>query len=268
MDIDLKYFSGTGNSRKILDTCKDIFLEKECSATLASITEAPAINEAADLLGFCFPVYAFDLPRIAKKYLSELPSFKTPNKAFLLITAGASAESGFAVKEGVRLLKSKGLDVVYSCVIEMPNNWTIGMNPPSKEEAQNIIDVGVRMAKEIAQDILGGAIRHHTFNYPPRYSRLGFYKDYYLFKWLGVTYMWRDYRVDETCNACGICEKVCPTRSIRMNEGKPIWSSSCEQCMRCVNFCPKQAIYQKAEGSIKGKNTYHEPTFNPLRCNV
>ena len=27
MKIELKYFSETGNSRKILDTCKDVFIE-------------------------------------------------------------------------------------------------------------------------------------------------------------------------------------------------------------------------------------------------
>ena len=35
--------------------------------------------------------------------------------------------------------------------------------------------------------------------------------------------------------------------------------------MRCVNYCPKQAIFQKGEGSIKDKNTYYEPSFKPLK---
>ncbi|WP_413911231.1 4Fe-4S dicluster domain-containing protein [Desulfobacula sp.] len=43
------------------------------------------------------------------------------------------------------------------------------------------------------------------------------------------------------------------------------WLKTCEQCMRCVNYCPKQAIFQKGEGSTKGKNIYYEPTFKPLK---
>jgi len=35
--------------------------------------------------------------------------------------------------------------------------------------------------------------------------------------------------------------------------------------MRCVNYCPQRAIFQKGEGSIKGKNIYYEPTFKPLK---
>ena len=60
----------------------------------------------------------------------------------------------------------------------MPANWTVSMNPPSKEVTQMIVNSGVTKAKEIVQDILNGVLYHHVFNYPPRYSKFGFYKDY------------------------------------------------------------------------------------------
>lgn len=264
MNVDLKYFSGTGNSYKILDTCKDVFIEKGCKVAISSITKSSSLDEGADLIGFCFPVYAFGIPRICRKYLLNLPKYNNPKRAFVLITAGARDESGFSVKESTKILQSKGLDIIYSDVIHMPANWTVSMNPPAKEEAREIIDRGVAKAKEIANNILGGVLHHHAFNYPARYSKFGFYKDYYLFKWLGVSNLWRNFRTDETCDSCKLCAKICPTSSIEMIENKPRWSNTCEQCMRCVNYCPKQAIFQNGEGSIKGKNIYHEPTFKPL----
>jgi len=265
MKVDLKYFSGTGNSYKIIDTCKEVFVRNGCKATLLPITDKSKINEEADLIGFCFPVYAFGLPRICRKYLLNLPRLQSPINTFILITAGDSDESGFSVKESTKLLKKKGLDVVYSEVIQMPNNWTVSMNPPTKKEAQLIINTGVIKAKDIAQDLLNGVLHHHAFNYPSTYSKIGFYKDYYLFKWLGVSNLWRNFRIDKTCDSCGLCEKICPTDSIQIVDDLPKWFKTCEQCMRCVNFCPKQAIFQKGEGSIKGKNTYYEPTFKPLK---
>ncbi len=265
MNVELKYFSGTGNSYKIIDTCKKIFIQNGNKATLSSITEKSNINENVDLIGFCFPVYAFGIPRICRKYLLNLPIFKNPINTFILITAGNLEESGFSVDESTKILKRKGLNVTYSKVIQMPINWTVSMDPPSKEEAQLIINTGVFRAKEIAQDILNGVLHHHAFNYPSTYSRFGFYKEYYVFKWLGVSNLWRNYRTDETCDSCGLCEKICPTDSIRILENKPAWLKTCEQCMRCVNYCPKQAIFQKGEGSIKGKNIYYEPTFKPLK---
>lgn len=147
----------------------------------------------------------------------------------------------------------------------MPSNWTVSMNPPSKEEAQLIINSGVKKAKKIAQDFLNGEIHNHAFHYPSRHSKFGFYKDYYLFKWIGVSNLWRNFRTDGTCDSCGLCEKICPTDSIQLVDNKPKWAKTCEQCMRCVNYCPKQAIFQKGEGGIKGKNIYYEPDFKPLK---
>ena len=265
MNVDLRYFSGTGNSYKILDTCKESFEQKGCNSTLFSVTDKPDISEQVDVIGFCFPVYAYGIPRICRKYLLNLPHFDNPIDTFVLITAGDPDESGFSVNESRKILKNKGLNVIYSDVVHMPSNWTVSMNPPSKKEAQLIINNGVIKAKKIVDEILNGIQRHHVFNYPPALSKFSFYKDYYLFKYLGVSNLWRNFRTDETCDSCGLCEKICPTDSIHMLDNAPTWTKTCEQCMRCVNYCPKQAIFQHGEGSIKGKNIYHEPTFKPLR---
>ena len=264
MNITLKYFSGTGNSFRIINECKKIFIDKGNNVELDSITENVELNIETHMLGFCFPVYAFDIPRICSNYLKNLPKSKERIKAFVLITAGDPEEAGFSFERCKKILSKKNIEVIYSDVIHMPANWTVAMNPPSMNEAINIIAAGVKKTHKILEDILNNKMFHHKFNYPPRYSKFGFYKDYFLFKWMGLSYFWRTFQCDESCNACGICEKMCPTKSIKMIDNKPQWAKTCEQCMRCVNYCPKQAIFQKHEGSIKGKNTYHEPSFKPL----
>lgn len=263
MKVELRYFSGTGNSRRIIDTCRGVFVQNGCDVTLGAITDKPTIETDADLIGFCFPVHAFAIPRICRKYLLALPDFHRRVPTFVLVTAGSADEAGFSLNESSRILEAKGLKVQLSHVIHMPNNWTVSMNPPPREEAVMIIRSGVAQAEDIAQKILDEAEHHHPFNYPPEYTRFRFYKDFYLYRLLGVANLWRNFRTDETCNACGLCEKICPTGSILMADDTPVWSKTCEQCMRCVNYCPKQAIYQKGEGSIKGRNIYHEPGFKP-----
>ena len=112
------------------------------------------------------------------------------------------------------------------------------------------------------ENILNNAVQHHAFNYPPNYSKLKFYKDYYLFKWIGLSSSWRSFMTDDTCNSCGLCQKICPTNSIKMVNDKPVWSKTCEQCMRCVNYCPEKSIFQKYYGnSIKDKNIYRMPDY-------
>jgi len=267
MKIELRYFTGTGNSLKILDTCREVFVQANHTTTISEINFEEISFKEADIVGFCFPVYAFGIPRICRKYLKAINTFSNRQKVFVLITAGDSDESGFSVKECERILRKKNCEIVYSSVIQMPINWTtapVPPFPPSKEEAIEIIKNGVVKTKKTAQEIINGISKYHNFNYPKRYSRLRFYKDYWLFKYMGVQNMWRAFKVYDTCNGCQTCSRICPTKSIKIIEKKPVWTSSCEQCMRCVNFCPNEAIYQSMGGDTKGKNRYFEPSFKPI----
>ena len=267
MKIELRYFTGTGNSLKILKTCDAVFTDSGNTTNISAISADEKVIPNADLIGFCFPVYAFGIPRISASYLKGIEKFKTRQRVFILITAGAADESGFAIKECASLLRKKNCEIVYSGVIQMPINWTTSPHPPfppPKEEASQIIERGVAEAKQIASEILKGKETHHHFNYPKRYSKPKFYWDYYMFKHLGIQFMWRSFTVYENCNGCQLCARICPTNSIRIEDKKPVWSKTCEQCMRCVNFCPKESIYQTQGGDTRGKHKYHEPGFKPM----
>jgi ferredoxin len=57
------------------------------------------------------------------------------------------------------------------------------------------------------------------------------------------------------CKKCGICVDLCPVGNIQMVEGEyPKHGLKCEYCLRCVSFCPRQAM--PAKFNYKGK-TYH-----------
>jgi ferredoxin len=265
MKIELRYFTGTGNSLKVLSTCREVFVENNHTINLSVIKGGDQLD-SADLIGFCFPVYAFGIPRICRNYLNYLKPFDKKQKAFVLVTAGDADEAGFSIREAVKILELKNCILVYTAVVQMPINWTTSPQPPfppPKEEADIIIENGVILTKRIAQDIMMGTNKFHQFNYPKRYNKLKFYSDYLLFKYLGIYNLWRNFQVYENCTGCGICGKICPTGSISIIDKKPVWSSTCEQCMRCVNYCPNEAIYQTMGGETRGKNKYLEPGFKP-----
>ncbi len=267
--ILLKYFSGTGNSLRVTDICGTHFKSEGYDPIMSTITEDGKDDyPGADLIGFVFPVYAFGLPRICTRFLKRMPKAGGGKRAFLLVTAGAADESGFALINGRKILGKKGYDVIYTDVIEMPSNWTTFDNPPAKDQARLILDKGEKRALEIAADISGAKNYHHKFNVPKRmgYSRL--LVEYTSFHYFGIGQMWKMFRVDSSCDACGTCEKVCPTNSIALVDENPCWSATCEQCMRCVNFCHKQAIFQTQGGDTKGKHRYHEPHFKPLKSST
>jgi ferredoxin len=264
MIIQLRYFTGTGNSLKVISTIKDIFNEANHLVQISKITVGEPISQC-DIIGFCFPVYAFGIPRIARQYLKKLPEFNDKQKAFIIITAGDRDESGFSIKESVDILLTKNCEIIYSGVIQMPINWLTAMNPPNEEEALKIINTGVLQVRPIAKDILSGVRKYHIFNIPKSYGKVGLYREYLLFKYLGIKNLWRTFKTYDTCNGCHLCAKACPTKSIVIKSKTPAWLPTCEQCMRCVNLCPNESIYQKYSGSTTGRNRYLEPDFKPLQ---
>ena len=139
------------------------------------------------------------------------------------------------------------------------------METPTKREAQIIIEKGIKKAVQIANDIIQGIVYHQPFNVPKRLSRIGLYWEHISFHKLGIYNLWRMFRTNSNCNSCGICAKICPTKSIEMKEDKPNWKSSCEQCMRCVNACKQEAIFQTFGGRTAGKSRYFEPHFSPYK---
>jgi len=266
MSIELRYFSGTGNSWRVLETCRSVFVADGREVEMRAIDVTESIFPEADIVGFCFPVYAFGIPRVCRKYLKGLQPFSSLQKVFVLITAGDALESGFAIRECEQMLRKKNAVMMYSRVIQMPINWITSPVPPftpSTEEASEIIMQGVELATKSARDISIGMEHFHHFTYPLRYTKFRFYRDYWMFKYLGVSNLWRTFKVYDSCNGCQLCARVCPTHSINMVNQKPVWSSTCEQCMRCANFCPQEAIYQSMGGDTKGRNRYHEPGFKP-----
>lgn len=266
MKIVLRYFTGTGNSLKVMNTVNKVFTDSDNHIDILEISINETDVQESNILGFCFPVYAFGIPRTCRKYLNGISRFSRRQNTFIIITAGDSDETGFAMRECERILAKKNCEIVYSGIVQMPINWTTSPKPPfppSKEEAIEIIEKGVVQAQEMAFNILNGIRKYHVFNYPKRYSIVKFYWEYLAFKYLGIQNMWRLFKVYDTCNGCMLCAKICPTGSIRIVDKKPVWSKTCEQCMRCVNFCPSESIYQSQGGSTKGKNKYHEPGFKP-----
>jgi len=55
-----------------------------------------------------------------------------------------------------------------------------------------------------------------------------------------------EYNVDTaSCNECGRCVQICPSDAIDYSSGGKavIDQSKCTQCGNCVRICPKDAIY-------------------------
>nr|WP_278184419.1 EFR1 family ferrodoxin [Clostridium cellulovorans] len=70
----------------------------------------------------------------------------------------------------------------------------------------------------------------------------------------------KDFWINDNCNGCKLCEKICPVKNIRSNTDKPVWKHNCEQCTACIQYCPRQAI-QWGKKTSKRKS-YRNPNSN------
>ena len=50
-------------------------------------------------------------------------------------------------------------------------------------------------------------------------------------------------KIGEGCIGCGICEKVCPSSSIHVKDGRAVHiPGNCQTCLACAHACPQKAI--------------------------
>jgi ferredoxin len=63
-------------------------------------------------------------------------------------------------------------------------------------------------------------------------------------------------RVDERCNACGACARVCPTGTIQADDEYESDPGECTMCLECYAICPQDAVGFQSQSSVARWNAY------------
>ena len=250
MKTTIFYFTGTGNC---LVVARDLAKELG-NANIANIAQVmdKELDLSADCIGIVYPVYAFGMPAIVKRFINKLKNF--PNKYFFAITTGGGMAAD-TLGKNFRFFKSQGLKLSAGFFVKMPGNYTpmYGARPLAeqekmfKEEKQRIKEIAGIVSRKKEAKIERGNILSNLF-----FSGLIYH--------LGAPslpildkHFWADYK----CNSCGVCVKVCPVENVRLLNGKPEWLHKCEQCLACLHWCPQEAI-QFGKRTLDRKR-YHNP---------
>lgn len=221
------YFTGTGNSLYI---AKQI---EENPLSIPQIIHRKNQEYAADSIGIVAPVYGHEVPLMVKDFMQKAV-FHT-DYFYMILTYGN--RHGGAAELEKKFCDECGIAVNYIRVIMMADNWLPGfdMNEQKRidkkveENLAVILDDLAAHKNGISEVTDEDRIAHQQF-----LNRMS----------LMPADAWQHLlRVTDDCSGCGICEKVCPSASVHMVNGKAVHiPGSCQTCLACAHACPQKAI--------------------------
>jgi len=232
MNTIIYWFSGTGNS---LEAAK--MLEKAMGNTtlepMANNHSVPeTIGGAGCRIGFVFPSYYGNLPRVVRRFLEQV-NILPETDLFAVVTMGAFGAGAVRCLE--EYFAENALTLRYGVGLKMPANYLLKYDPAwlgakNEKSLKTKLNKCEQKIQDIATDIVEGKekIKKSVITSKALYTNIAKLDEYFI--------------VTPSCTSCGVCEKVCPVENIKLAEGKPVWQHHCEHCVACISWCPAKAI--------------------------
>jgi flavodoxin/ferredoxin len=280
--IEIYYFTGTGNSlavaRKIAGKTDGTLLS--ISAEMAK----PRIQVEADAVGIVFPCYLaqlYGIPLIVEKFVGKLENIKS-KYVFAVCTYGYFGPVNALPTLGnlAKIIRSRGGRLSGAFSVRLPpNNLDFDHVPvPLERDLDKIFKTGREHIDALCRAVI--LRKHSGFRISKSVINVVLYPMYAILHAVVAMSLRRlaklpvgsmrnfrevipltdnSIRVDEQCNGCGICEKVCPVTNISNSNGRPEWLHHCEMCFACDEWCPQGAIHHW--GRMDGRK-YHHPDIS------
>lgn len=228
------YFTSTGNCLSIA---------KKFDADLYSIPQVlknKTYDFSDDMIGIICPVYHFGVPNIVKEFLSKV-KLNTPY-IFVLLTYGNMRGNAMGYID--KLAESNGIKINYINSIKMVDNFLLAFNmeKETKREKESDADIMGKIS-DIYKKVNYKKISKNVFVIMSTPIMRSIMKE---------SGMEKRFRISEKCNACGVCQQVCPRNNISLNSN-PFFKNQCCSCLSCVNMCPKKAITIKGEKNTNAR---------------
>jgi Dissimilatory sulfite reductase (desulfoviridin), alpha and beta subunits len=244
------YFSGTGNSLYAAQK-----LHESEGGELINVSDA--IKEkrfkykvkAGEKVGIVFPVYYFAVPTVLCEFIDKL-EIESSARPFVYTVVTYGGFTGNADKMMGNLLKQRNLQLNSAFSIKMPGNHVMWFNVPDKKKK---LDLTLHRAEEQIVKIAGllGNNKEGDF-----VSNRGYFAPLtpLSYKMSGIFRKTKKFYATDACTSCGLCEKICPSETIRLTSGKPEWiKEKCCRCTACINRCPTKAIQYGCSTKKRGR---------------
>lgn len=252
MTATIFFYTGTGNSlwaaRKIAGC-----LDQPELISMSRNRKEPVSCES-ERIGLVFPVHIWGVPPPVLDFLQRLKADPAQYIFAVAVNAGQAAATLIQLQ---KFLRTKQLHLSSGFSLDLPSNYIPWGGAISQDKQQQKFTAALKKIERIAETVRSKKVL------PPESGPLWQNMILSVIYRLSLPYvagMDKSFFADEKCSACGICEKICPARNIRMTGNKPVWQHRCEQCFACIQWCPEEAI-QYGKGTAK-KKRYHHPEIS------
>ena len=255
------YFSGTGNSLWAARQLGEA-LGEEPVAVADELGRHPGrdceyeIGEDGRLI-LVFPVHSWGPAVLMLRFVERLTLHGYSHQpVYAVCTCGDTC--GETDRILGKALARRGLRLTACWSVRMPNNYILmkGFGVDCDEVRETKLHTAPKEIAAVADDIRG--IRP--------------YANYVVGTWPGfksgvINPLFRrflagpgsrtEFHVSDACIGCGLCALNCPTGTVTMRDGHPVWGRGCVQCTACINRCPVRAIDWGKITQSEGR--YHHP---------
>ena len=240
MRILLIDFSGTGNTTLCGDYIGEAFVNEGHDVIHRSYKGGVDIGEDInnfDLIGFGYPIHAFNVPEAFNKYIKSLPKVDH-KKYFIYKVSGEPFHLNDASSYHIyKKLKKKGFELYAEKHFLMPYNIMFRYRDAIAKQMYLYL-------KPLSQAFVLEMLK----NEPERIKYRFIYKvvSFLLrIEWIAPRLNTPFIHVNKKkCVKCHKCIKECPTQSVFVTKKGKIdfKATTCAMCMRCAMYCPTDAI--------------------------
>lgn len=246
MKTELFVYTGTGNSLWI---ARQLAAELKEAAIKFMFSLPGDVESNADHVGIIFPVHIWGVPHRVVRFINHL---KMKPETYVFAVAVNAGQPAATLLQLQKQMATKTLTLSSGYSIVLPSNYIPWGGPGPVEAQQQLFKKAQEKVEAIAREVLRG--ERKKVDRGPRWQNILF-SWFYKMSFRQVPKMDKKFWVDDKCDSCEICFKVCPAGNIEMKNEKPSWLHRCEQCLACIQWCPKEAIQY-------GKKTTHYQRYH------
>ena len=237
MKVLICYFSGTGNTRMVVDKYAEELTDCGNVVDTYKIEDGNFSNDLSqyDMLGIGYPVHAFNAPSIVVDFVKALPKSENLKKLFIIKSSGEPLSiNNISSLKIASILKRKNYILNNEYHYVMPYNMIFRH---SDAMAYKMWDTAQRLIPIDCMEILSGKTVKLKRIFMGRFIAWLFRIEHW-----GGRFNGKKYKVKTSCIKCMKCVKNCPTKNITVKGGKFIFGKNCLMCTRCSFECPTNSI--------------------------